>query len=253
VRALVVAAAVALVACAGCKQARTEMVIVVQTEGVRVPDDVAQIRVLVADRETGGDAVVYDSTVPLCTPTLTTGCYTLPLSAVLHPGAKQPNDPVRVQIDALSRGGTKVTSSAALFTFSPKQSLRLDFVLYAGCIGVVDCSVRDQACGPDAMCVVLRPVKLDGEPDLGPIGAPADLAGATMSTDMAGAAGHDLSMPGTATDMASSDLATGTVPFDMVLTCQFACDMAVSTGTMDLGPIMTSDDGFQTGLEIVSY
>jgi hypothetical protein len=244
-RALVVAAAaavVALVALPGCKKARTEMVIVVQTEGVRVPEDVAQIRVLVADRESGGDVVVYDNTVPLCTPTLTTGCYTLPLSAVLHPGAKQPDDPVRVQIDALSRGGTRVTSSAALFTFSPKQSLRLDFVLYAACIGVIDCAVRDQACGPDAMCVGLTAVRLDGEPDLGPI-APADLSLAPPG-DMAMSGGgvRDLSMPtGAPPDMASTDMAIITIPFDMVSTCAFNCDLA----TMSLdGPIMTSNDGF---------
>jgi hypothetical protein len=209
------------------------MVVVVQTEGVRVPEDVAQIRVLVADREASGDSAVYDQTVPLCTPTLTSNCYTLPLSAVLHPGAKQPNDTVRVQIDALSRSGAVVTASAALFSFSPKQSLRLDFVLYAACIGVVSCAERNQACGPDAMCTTLTPVKLDGEPDLGATGGDggaADLSLPGEIGDLAAPPGSDLA----ATDMAqtSADLGVGMV------------DMALPVGTRDIGPIMSGDDGF---------
>jgi hypothetical protein len=248
--------AVALVAAgligAGCKKPRTEMVVVVQTEGVRVPEDVAQIRVLVADRESGGDTPVYDSTVSLCTPTLTTGCYTLPLSAVLHPGSKQPDDPVKVQIDALSRTGVRVTSSAALFTFSPKQSLRLDFILYSNCIGLVDCSVRDQACGPDAKCTTLTPVKLEDDPDLGlgGGGGSGGSGGGDMSLpppvrDLSMAPGSDLA----SSDMSSVDDMAMPLPlFDMAtMSCAISCDMvAPPTSSSDFGPVMSGDDGFMS-------
>jgi hypothetical protein len=231
-------------AASGCKKARTEMYISVQTEGVRVPEDVAQVRMLVLDRQGGGDSIVYDNTVALCTPTLTTGCYTLPLSAVLHPGAKQPNDTVKVQIDALSRTGAKVTSSAAIFTFSPKQSLRIDFVLYAACIGVTSCSERDQACGPDAMCTTLTPTPLESEPDLGP-GGRSDMSG---PHDMAAPPGSDLSSTDMAappgSDMSSTDMAIGLPQFDFSMGCAINCDMAIGTGMKDFGPIMTGNDGF---------
>jgi hypothetical protein len=178
------AVAVGLVALAtGCTTPRTEVVLVVQTDGIRVPEDVARIRILVADREVAADSAVYDEKVALCHDNLNVACYTLPLTAVLHPGPKQPHDSVRVQVDALSRDGTVVTSDAALFTFSPKQSLRLDFVLYSNCIGVIECAKRDQACGPDANCITLTPVKLSGEPDLG-------------------SSGGDMAVPGSVGDLA---------------------------------------------------
>lgn len=171
----------------GCKKARTETIVVVQTAGVRIPEDVAQIRVTVDDRVPGtGDDELYNQTVALCTPTLTTGCYTLPLSAALFPGPKHGvSDSVRVQIEALGGDGRSVTASAALFTFAEGQSQRLDFVLYAACLGVVDCAKRDQACGPDAQCVSLATTPLHGEPDLGVIGTPGDMSHAPPPGDMA--------------------------------------------------------------------
>jgi hypothetical protein len=238
----------AALAAAGCKKPRTEMLITVQTDGVRVPEDVAQVRLLVTDRQSGGDGVMYDSTVPLCTPTSTTICYTLPLTAVLHPGPKQPSDTVRVQIDALARGGGLVTSSAATFAFSAKQSLRLDFILYAACIGVTDCAKRDQACGPDAMCTTLTPVQFEGEPDLGPGGGGggADMA----SSDMAAPPGSDLAIPA-GSDMSSYDMAhppgSDMATNDMSIVT-ISKDMAIGPVCVpplcDMGPVMTSDDGF---------
>ncbi|MCU1280295.1 MAG: hypothetical protein JWM53_3841, partial [bacterium] len=91
------------------------------------------------------------------------------------------------------------------------QSLRLDFVLYANCLGNVDCAVRDQACGPLDQCIDLKPGVTNGPLDLAlppprmdmsiPPGPPdmtmVDLAGADLTTvppdltpnlDMAGCA-----------------------------------------------------------------
>jgi hypothetical protein len=196
-RAVVVA--LAALAAAGCHKARTEAVVVVQTAGVRIPDDVASIRLLVEDRASTGDDPLYDHTVPLCTATLTTGCYQLPLSAVLFPGAKQGSDSVRVEVDAVSQTGVTVTADAALFTFAAGESLRLDFVLYQNCIGVTNCAARDQACGSDAMCAPVPIVPFQGEPDLGNGGVPpsSDMAVSGTGPDMTvpPPPGSDLSAP----------------------------------------------------------
>jgi hypothetical protein len=170
---LIVVAALAL---GGCTKARTEAVIVVDTAGVRIPADVEKIHFIVADRAVGGDDIVFDSDVVMCHDQLSVGCYNVPLSAALFPGKMRPSDSVRVEVDAIGAGGKLVIADAALFTFAEGQSLRLDFVLYANCLGNTDCAKRDQACGPDDMCMMLNPTPLHGEPDLG-LHAPVDMAG----------------------------------------------------------------------------
>jgi uncharacterized membrane protein YgcG len=167
---------VAALALGGCTKPRTEAVIVVDTAGVRIPIDVEKIHFKVADRAVGGDDTVFDADVVMCHDQLSTGCYNVPLSAALFPGKMRPSDSVRVEVDALGAGGKLVIADAALFTFAEGQSLRLDFVLYANCLGNVDCAVRDQACGPDDMCMTINPTPLHGEPDLG-LHAPVDMAG----------------------------------------------------------------------------
>lgn len=157
----------------GCSESPTQVKVAIYTRGVRVPDDVARIHLSVADHEPaasdagGVDDSVYDADVELCTDDVSGGgCYDLPLSAVLFPGKKRAGDSVRVQVDAVGPAGSIVTSDAALFVFSPHQSFQLDFVLYAACIGIVDCAARNQACGPDAQCTTLGPVAGGSTPDL---------------------------------------------------------------------------------------
>jgi hypothetical protein len=260
----------------GCKKARTETVIVVQTNGVRIPDDVAQIRVTVADRlPSGTNDELYNQTVALCSSTLTTGCYTLPLSAALFPGPKHGvSDSVRVQIDALGGDGRSVTASAALFTFAEGQSQRLDFVLYAACLGVTDCAKRDQACGPDAQCVSLSTTPLHGEPDLGTIGTPGDMShGATG--DMSHGSMGDMSMAppldmagcmpqcgGRTVCEAAQCVACGGVvqpcctssapPCDSLLTCDngtHKCTPPVMSNDMSIAPL--NDMKSMTGLDAI--
>jgi hypothetical protein len=190
-------AIVALAALAvGCTRPRTEAVIVVQTAGVRIPIDVEKLHVQVADHQPGGEGPalndpVYEQDVVLCHEGLDVGCYDVPVTAALFPGKQRPNDSVRVQIDAIGNDGKLVISDAALFTFADGQRLRLDFVLYANCLGNVECALRDQACGPDDQCVDLTPAPLGGKPDLGAIAVPdlavppPDLSGLPPGADLA--------------------------------------------------------------------
>ena len=167
-----VAAAAALAA--GCTEHQTEMLLVITTEGVRIPEDVHKVHLTVADREPGVDDVVYEQDVELCSASLTTSCFDIPVTAALFPGKSHGTDSVRVQVDAVGSGGV-VIADAALFTFADKQSLRLDFVLYGNCLGNVECAKRDQACGPLDTCIDLHPGNANGGLD---IARPAeDLAG----------------------------------------------------------------------------
>jgi hypothetical protein len=203
---------VAMVA-GGCTEHQTEMILVITTEGVRVPDDVLKLHLNVADREGSLDDTVYDADVQLCNPELSTSCYDIPVTAVLFPGKAHGGDSVRVQVDAIGPNGATVISDAALFTFADKQSLRLDFVLYANCLGNVECALRDQACGPLDQCIDLHPGHTSGPLDLA-LYNPADMS---MPADM------------TLVDLAGADLTQ--VPPDLVSILDLAgcanvtCDM----------------------------
>ncbi|MCU1280648.1 MAG: hypothetical protein JWM53_4194 [bacterium] len=210
-----VAAVAALAAAVGCTKHQTEMILVITTEGVRIPDDVHKVHLTVADRTASLDDTVYDADVELCNPMLTTGCYDIPVTAVLFPGKSHAGDSVRVQVDAIGPKG-KVIADAALFTFADQQSLRLDFVLYANCLGNVTCADRDQACGPLDQCIDLHPGQTNGALDIAlPVAA-------------------DLSIPQSPPDLTPVDLANADltlVPPDLVSILDLAgcagvtCDM----------------------------
>jgi hypothetical protein len=200
----------------GCSKHQTEMILVITTEGVRIPEDVHKVHLTVADRQGSLDDTVYDADVELCDPMLTTGCYNIPVTAALFPGKARGGDSVRVQVDAVGGGGT-VIADAALFTFATEQSLRLDFVLYGNCLGNVECAKRDQACGPLDTCIDLKPGQTNG---------PLDLALPHVD---------DMSLPEipdmTLVDLRNADLTS--VPPDLV---QQPIDMAGCAGVMcDMG------------------
>lgn len=200
-------ALVLLALIAGCGQDRTEVVVTVHASGIRIPDDVDTLRLQIADRNGGADDLLFDHPVLLCSDVMAgtgSGCYTLPVTATLYPGSDRPKDSVRIQVDA-QRHGTSMISDAALFTFSEGHSLRLDVILYANCLGNVDCAKRDQACGPDNMCTSLVPTPLGDEPDLATI----DLA--APPPDLTNV--HDFSLPADMTlpDLSGVDL-LGCVP-----------------------------------------
>jgi hypothetical protein len=163
----------ALLVAAGCTKARTEAVIVVTTDGVRIPDDVDQILLKVADTADAANPL-FLKTFRLCGGSVSGDCLGLPLDFTLIPGKGHPGDSTRVQLTA-QRGSTALIDDAAIFTFAPGESLRLDFVLYANCLGNTDCAVRDQACGPDDKCQPITPTHIQGEPDLA-TPPPQDLA-----------------------------------------------------------------------------
>jgi hypothetical protein len=212
-----VAAACGLVAAGGCSKHQTEMILVIMTEGVRVPEDVHKVHLTVADRQGSLDDTVYDADVELCNPMLSAGCYDIPVTAVLFPGKAHGTDSVRVQVDAIGGGGT-VIADAALFTFADQESLRLDFVLYANCLGNVECAARDQACGPLDTCIDLKPGQTNG---------PLDLALPRGTMDMSIPPLPDMTM----VDLAGADLTT--VPADLT---QALLDMAGCTGVIcDMG------------------
>ena len=214
--ATVLAAAVVSLGAVGCTQHQTEMILVITTEGVRIPDDVQKLHLKVADREASLDDTVYESDVNLCNPELTTSCYDIPVTGVLFPGGKHGSDSVRVEVDAIGPGGT-VIADAALFTFAKHQSLRLDFVLYANCLGNVTCAERDQACGPLDNCITLAPGPTSGPLDLALPPAPADMS---MPEDM------------TLVDLANADLTH--VPPDLTSTLDMAGCASV---TCDMGEV----------------
>src|SRR5262249_52410479 len=155
-------ALLALVTLGGCTKARTEAVVVVTTDGVRIPDDVDALTLVVADTSDVANPV-FSKSFRVCGGDITSDCFALPLDFTLIPGAHRDHSS-RVQITA-TRNSTPVIDDAAIFTFAEGMSLRLDFVLYANCLGVVDCAQRDQACGPDAMCHPVPSNPIHNDPD----------------------------------------------------------------------------------------
>jgi hypothetical protein len=210
---MVFALGAASLAAVGCTKHQTELILVVTTEGVRIPDDVQKLHLTVTDRQASLDDTVYEQDVALCNPQLTSSCYDIPVTAALFPGKTRGSDSVRVQVDAIGPGGI-VIADAALFTFAEEQSLRLDFVLYANCLGNVACAARDQACGPLDTCIDLHP---------GPTNGPLDLA-LPVSDDMS------IPLDMTPVDLVGADLTQ--VPPDLTSTL----DMAGCAGVMcDMG------------------
>ncbi len=167
-------ALVALAALAGCHQPRTEAVVVISTDGIRVPEDVASLHVLVIDKASTGDDPVFERNLFLCTAASSANCFTLPVTMTLIPGSIRPHDSVRVLVEALAPDSHAVIADAALFTFAEGQSQRLDFVLYANCLGNIDCAHLDLACGPEDRCIPITPMTFSGEPDL--MAGPIDLS-----------------------------------------------------------------------------
>ena len=239
--------AIVFVALAGCTKARTEAVVVVTTDGVRIPDDVDALDLVVADTSDLANPV-FQKSFRVCGGDVTTDCFTLPLDFTLIPGAHRTHSS-RIRITA-TRHNAPVIDNAAIFTFAEGVSLRLDFVLYANCLGNNDCASRDQACGPDAMCHPIPAVPISGEPDLAT--GPGDLAvGADLSSSV------DLSLQ--PPDMTTPDMAVAgdmalPGPGDMALP---PIDMAMAPSDMTMPPDMTgnttvlnwtSSSGFDTGI-----
>ena len=209
------ALALLLVAGGGCSKARTEAVVVITTDGVRIPDDVEKITLTVADVNDEGSPV-FGHDFPICGGGVTDGCFTLPLEFTLIPGPHRDHSS-RVEVVA-TRGGMPVIDDAAIFTFAEGKSLRLDFVLYDNCLGS-DCATHDQTCGPDAQCTNVPAVPISGDPDLSAsppdLGSGGDAGADDLSVPAGDLAAADLSMPA---DLTVHDFAN-CVPLCVAGTC----------------------------------
>jgi hypothetical protein len=202
--------ALVLLACAGCSGTPTEALVAIWTRGLSVPDNLDQVRLLVADQSAAGNDVTHEQTLPLCPGNRSaSGCFTLPITAVLIPGPTQADHRVLVQVDARLAGRT-VIANATTFTFVPRTKLRLDFVLYHRCLDKTDCAAGELSCGPAGTCVPILPDPFTGEPAL-------DLA-----TDEDQRAPADLSQPDLAVppDLAMVDLAP---PPDLTVGPDMSC------------------------------
>lgn len=161
-RSLPVLLALALIGCSG---SRTEVVAVISSLDLSIGRDLDQVHVRVTDAAAGAQSVRFDSAdVPLCKGSQVGNCYSLPLVLTLIPGPSHPTDTVRVQVDA-SLGTSVVTSDAALFTFVPEQSAKLDFVLHSKCLAT-QCAQSDTSCDLNGLCNAVVPVPFSGEPKL---------------------------------------------------------------------------------------
>jgi hypothetical protein len=166
----------------GCAGERTEVVVVVSSGELVVPDDLDGIRLTVTDRSIPEpDATRFDQTVPLCRPDQRSDCYPLPLVLTLVPGSHRGGDPVSVDVQAL-RGAEQVLRNEATFTFRSGTSMRLDFILYGTCIGSDCAAASGGSCDARGSCGRLEPAPLAGDLRLdlgsprGDASASADLA-----------------------------------------------------------------------------
>lgn len=156
---------------ASCRSARTQIVVVVDTD-YAVPTRVGALRLRIADPRDGTPViqpiVLKGQSATGCTDTRSAARFCVPLSFLLVPAANRSgNAPAEVTIDAVSgddpiNGATLVSRSARL-AFAPGQTLRLPMFLSRDCEGIVCPS--DFTCSEGARCVPIdRPpgvVQLD--------------------------------------------------------------------------------------------
>jgi len=140
-------------ASAACAQSVSETLVTVSASGLHVGVDVNQLHLSAVD--TTASFTGFDRTLPLCDAPVA-GCHTLPLSVVLYPGSRL-HDSVRLLVEGM-RDSTVVISDAATVTFEAGVRHRLDIVLYAACLGRVDCAATDQTCGADGQCTTVVPM-----------------------------------------------------------------------------------------------
>jgi len=171
----------ALVLCGGCRSA-TSVLVSVSSDRLTVPTDVASVRIIATNPDS--TTPIYESAdVPLCGGAVTSGCTPFPITVALRPGDRQPDALVRVEVTAFDAGGGIVTQDAALFTFTPGESRRLDFVLSPRCLRTV-CAAQDRACGPAGGCVGIGTSTTETTPDLAPSKIPTGAVSRVYESDL---------------------------------------------------------------------
>jgi hypothetical protein len=173
--------ALVLLCAVGCSSA-TDVIVSVSANGVNVPVDLDTLRFVVTnpDSDPSGANPVYKSQdLPLCGSGVSKSCYPLPLSLTLYPGSKQPDAPIRVELDALL-SGQAVIRDASVFSFLHGQSQRLDFFLSKSCLMTM-CAATDLSCDRLGKCVPQEPVSTQPAPS-GPVRLVSATAGAVDPT-----------------------------------------------------------------------
>lgn len=179
---------------AGCS--RTEMIVAIAATELGVPGEIDRIAITVTNPRLDPEAqrpVFVSPQTALCATGQTPGstCTTLPTTLTLYPGDAQPNETVRVQLDALLQGRV-VLSQAAIFTFAKGKSGRLTFDLYRDCLQL-ECATVDQACAEGGVCRNLTPVVDSDSTDMTP--SSIALVGATSAPVAANAASFTVNVP----------------------------------------------------------
>jgi hypothetical protein len=142
-----------LACCVACRPTTTEVVVSVDVSGIQVPTDIDSVHLDVVDLD-AATSIYSTPDAPLCGGGATP-CTSLPLTVSLHPGPKQPSDRVEVTVTASQNGVVRIRD-AATFTFSSGQRGRLPFVLYAACLGSLDCPNQTVpgTCGESGVCTM---------------------------------------------------------------------------------------------------
>jgi hypothetical protein len=151
----------------GCTQP-TSVLVSVGKGDVQVPADVDTLRFIVTNPSldpSGANPIYETQLLPLCTSGMTGSCHTLPLSLTLYPGMKQPDAPIRVELDALL-SGQAVIRDASVFSFLHNQSQHLDFFLSKRCLMTM-CAATDLSCDRLGQCVPQHPTS--PQPAAGPV------------------------------------------------------------------------------------
>lgn len=179
---------------AGCS--RTEMIVAIAATELSVPDEIDRIAITVTNPRLDPEAkrpVFVSPQTALCAAGQAPGatCTTLPTTLTLYPGDAQPNETVRVQLDALLQGRV-VLSQAAIFSFAKGKSGRLTFDLYRDCLQL-QCATVDQACAEGGVCRNLAPVVSSDAADMTP--SSIALVGASSAPVADSAASFTVNVP----------------------------------------------------------
>lgn len=196
-----VGVALALAGLSACS--RTEMIVGIAATELSVPTEIDRIAIKVTNPRLDPEAqrpVFVSPQLALCAPGQAPGstCTTLPTTLTLYPGDSQPNETVRVQLDALLQGRV-VLSQASIFSFAPGKSGRVTFDLYRDCLQL-ECATVDQACAQGGVCRNLAPVVDSQAVDMTP--SSIALVGATSAPVADSASSFTVNVP---SDAAAND------------------------------------------------
>jgi hypothetical protein len=183
----------AMAAAAGCARARTEAVVSIDVYDITVGTDIDELQVQLSDDGPGAKAPnLFSADAPLCKPGDSGACYPLPLTLTVLPGPSQPDDVVRIDVQALL-GGTEVLAEAQRFSFVDGAREDVKIVLYARCLNS-DCASLGEECGSDGRCIDTPDMAMP----VADAGAPPDLATTDQAEpDLSGVdlSGVDLAPP----------------------------------------------------------